>query len=772
MTLTNTATANEWRATACILCSRNCGVEVQTDAGRITKIRGDERHPVSTGYLCQKAARLDHYQRHADRLTSPLRRRPDGSFEPISWETAISEVAARLVAIRRAHGGRALAYYGGGGQGNHIGGVYGTALRQAMGTRYFYTALAQEKTGDVWVNGKLFGHQTCHLTEDVEHADFVIFLGTNPWQAHGIKNARDVLRTLSKDPARTMVVVDPRRTETAELADIHLQVRPGSDAFLMAAILGVIVQEGLQARSFLEQRTQGFDALAAVLREAPVAAYAARAGVALEDVQRVARGLAAARSACIRVDLGLQQSLHSTLNSYLEKLLFLLTGNLGKKGGNNFHSFFLPLIGHSDTPGVPGSSAWRTVVTGTAEIGKLFPPNVLPAEIDSEHPGRLRGLVVDSANPALTGADTPAYKAAFARLELLVVIDVALTETAQLAHYVFPASSQFEKWEATAFNLEFPTNFFHLRKPLFPPAPGTLPEPEIYRRLLVAMGAVPERLPALEAAAQLDRRWPKLRLFPAALKAALKLRPSLAPYAQVVLYMTLGRALPAGAQAAAPLWAAAHRYAERHAAAVRRAGFEGKGADLGEALFDAILRRESGTLISTHLYEDTWRFIRHADGRIHLDIPEMLTALRELAVEPAQGAEDAYPFVLTAGERRSYNATCTVRDPGWRRDDHEGAMRIHPEDARRLGLSDGGLAVCESRHGAIEVRVRTTDTVQPGLVTLPNGYGMGHPDANGERKTTGPSLNLLTSAEHCDPISATPYHKYVRVRLRAVGAAV
>ena len=755
-----------WHPTACILCSRNCGVEVQTQAGHITKIRGDERHPVSAGYLCQKAARLDHYQNHSDRLNSPLRRRSDGSFEPISWETAIAEVAAKLVAIRDAHGGRALAYYGGGGQGNHLGGVYGSALRQAMGTRYFYSALAQEKTGDFWVNGKLFGQQTCHITEDIEHADFVLFLGTNPWQAHGIKNARDVLRAIAKDPARTMVVVDPRRTETAELADIHLQVRPGTDAFLMAALLGVIVQEGLENRAFLEARTRGFDQLARILRDVPVAAYAARAGVAVEDVQRVARGLAAARAACVRVDLGLQQSLHSTLNSYLEKLLFLITGNLGKRGGNNFHTFFLPLIGHSKPPG-RGSSAWTTAVTRMPEIGKLFPPNVLPAEIDSDHPGRLRGLFVDSANPAITGADTHAYRAAFARLELLVVVDVALTETARMAHYVLPASSQLEKWEATFFNLEFPTNSFHLRKPIFPPAPGTLPEPEIYRRLVVAMGAFPERLPALEAVARLDRRVPKLRLLPAALKAALALHPAWKPYAVLVLYQTLGRALPDGAQAAAVLWYAALRYAARYPDAVRRAGLSGNGADLGEALFERILQSGSGAPISTHLYEDTWRFLRHPDRRVHLDVPEMLADLRELAVEPAPSEADAYPLVLTAGERRSYNANTIFRDPGWRRDDPDGALKIHPDDAVRFGLADGALAICESRSGAIEVRVRHTDTVRPGLCTLPHGYGMDYPDQAGGRKVSGPSLNVLTSAQHRDPISATPYHKYVQVRVRA-----
>jgi len=768
--MTGTSDTNgTWKAAACILCSRNCGIEVQVEDGHLRRIRGDERHPISEGYVCQKAGRLDRYQNHADRLSTPLRRRDDGTFEPIDWDTAIAEIAAKLVAIRDAHGGRALAYYGGGGQGNHLGGVYGSALRAAMGTRYLYSALAQEKTGDFWVNGRLFGHQTCHVTEDVEHADFVLFIGTNPWQAHGIPNARDTLRALAKDPNRTMVVVDPRRTETAALADIHFQIRPGTDAFLLAAMLGVIAQEGLENREFLEARANGFEALRAVLKDVPVADYAARAGVDVEQVRRAARGLARARGACVRVDLGIQQSLHSTLNSYLEKTLFLVTGNFAKPGGNNLHTFLLPLIGHSDPPG-EGSRAWTTAVTGMPEIGKLFPPNVLPAEIDTDHPARIRGLFVDSANPMMSGADTPAYRRAFARLELLVVVDVAFTETARAAHYVLPAASQFEKWEATFFNLEFPRNFFHLREPLLPPKEGTLPEPEIYRRLVVAMGALPKRMPLLTAVARIDRRWPKLRLFPLALKAALSRRPALAPFAPMVIYDTLGRALPDGAQSAAVLWFAAHQYARKHPQAVRRAGLAGDGADLGEALFTRILASRSGAIISEHLHEDVWRMVRHPDHRVRLDIPEMLEALRALAGEDASAEAETWPLVLAAGERRSYNANTIYRDPQWRKDDPDGALRIHPEDARRLGLPDGALALCESRRGAIRVRVRHTDTVQPGLVTLPHGYGMDYPDDAGERKAYGPWVNLLTSADHRDPITATPYHKHVRVRLRPLPA--
>ncbi len=758
----------DWHPTACILCSLNCGIEVQLDGERIARVRGDERHPRSEGYLCQKATRLDYYQNHADRLDAPLRRRPDGSFERISWEMAVREIAGKLTAIRDAHGGRALAYYGGGGQGNHLGGVYGHGLVEAMRTRYHYSALAQEKTGDFWVNGRLFGRQTCHTSEAVEEAEVVVVIGANPWQAHGIRNARTTLHEIAKDPARTLIVIDPRRTETAAMADIHLPVRPGTDAFLLAAILATLVREGGEDREFLDARTTGFEAVRAALLEVPVEAYAARAGVAVEDVVRVAQRIAAAKSASVRVDLGLQQSLHSTLNSYLEKLLSLLPGHFGRPGCNALHTFLMPLIGHSEEPG-PDSRSWTTTVTGLPEIGKLFPPNVLPAEIDTDHPGRVRGLVVDSANPALSGADTQAYRAAFSRLELLVVIDVAQTETAQHAHYVLPASSQLEKWETTFFNLEFPTQSAHLRRPVFAPRTGTLPEPEIYRRLLVAMGELPAGgFPLLRLAARLDRRWPRLRLFPVALAATLRLRPKLRRHATFVLYDTLGKALPHGAAAMAPLWGAAQIYARRHAEAVRRTGLAGEGADLGEALFARLLDNPSGAFLSTHQHEDTWKLVRHADRRVHLEIPEMLEALRALAIEAEAPEAADFPMVLIAGERRSYNANQIFRDSRWRKTDPEGALHIHPEDARQLGLADGARAICESSRARIEVRIALKESLQPGVVTLPHGYGQEHPGEDGVRRPVGPVVNLLTDAMHRDPLTATPYHKHVRVRVRAV----
>lgn len=747
--------------TACILCSLNCGLEVEVNEGHFTKIRGDRAHPASQGYTCQKALRLDYYQNSPQRVTSPLRRKEDGSFEAVTWEVAISEIAAKIKQIKQAHGGDAFAYYGGGGQGNHLGGAHSTSLRVAMGTRYVYTALAQEKTGGFWVDGKLFGDQTCHPTEDVEHADFLLVIGANPWQSHGFPRARQVLQEIIGDPHRKLVVIDPRRTETAAKADLHLAVKPGGDAHLLLAMLAYIVQEDLVDHAFLATRTVGFDDLRAPLLDIDVDDYARLAGIEPDVVRKVAREYATTERACIRTDLGLEHTIHSTLNVYLAKLLYLVTGHFGKPGTNVFHSTFAPLGKHSKDPEEGGRT---TKVTRAQEIGGLYPPNVLPLEIDSDHPQRIRAVVVESGNPLVTGADTQGYERAFRKLELLVVIDVAMTETARLAHYVLPAASQFEKYEATFFNLEFPENYFHLRRPLMKPKGESLPEPEIHRRLAVALGVLPAKFPLLTSIAKLDRLMPSLRLFPMALALAIKRNPKLKLHLPLVLHETLGKALPHGAQAAGVIWGLCQNFVRRMGRApIERAGIRDRGAGLAEALFEQILSRPSGTLISVHEYEDTWSFLKHPDGKIHLAIPRLIDEIK--ALEPTAENED-YPLILQAGERRSYNANTIYRDEGWRKQDFEGALKIHPQDAERYGLVDGEQAWCESNRGKIAALVEVTTEVQPGQVSLPHGFGMWTSKDAAVR--SGPAINMLTASDHCDPLSKVPYHKHVAVRVSPV----
>jgi anaerobic selenocysteine-containing dehydrogenase len=741
--------------TACILCSRNCGLTVEIENGKFVKIQGDEKHPISKGYICQKAARLEYYQNHDDRLAQPLKRQADGSFSAISWDLALQEIAEKLKNIKQNHGGNTFAFVGGGGQGNHWGGMYSKQILAAMGSRFIYTALAQEKTGDFWVNGRLFGSQQCHTTEDVEHADYVLFIGTNPFQAHGIVNARDTLKALQKDANRTMVVFDPRVSETAKMADIHLQLKPSTDAFLMAAMLAIIVREGLHDKAFLTEHCTGFEAIEKELLAIDVADFVQRADVPLDIVQNVARGFAMAKNGCVRVDLGTQHSMHTTLNAYLEKLLYLVTGNFGKKGGNNLHTFFIPLLSNTDER----KAGVRTAKHKMFPIAGLYPPNILPDEITHTGEDKIRAVWVDSSNPVLTSADSKAYTTAFQQLELLVVIDVAMTETARLAHYILPAASQFEKVEATGFNAEFPENFFHLRPPLFAPFKDALPEPEIYTRLLEKMGILPNKFPILSKIAAFEPKSTARLGYMAALKIFFSRKPHLQKYASSVMYRTFGRTLPKNMEAAAPLLGLTLVYAQKYFDAVKKVGYQGSKSTLGNALFNAILGNKSGVIISKHEFEDTWTLMKTPDKRIHLEIPEMLTALQELKTEDVSNLD--FPFVLMAGERRGYNANQIYRDVAWRKTDPKGVMRMHPEDAEQLGITNGEEVMCQSNVGAINAFVEIDKSIRRNMVTLPNGYGLRFKNS----EPIGPQLNMLTASDNCEPLTKTPFHKYVRVKI-------
>jgi len=701
--------ASDWKQSACILCECNCGIEVQlggADDRHIVRTRGDAAHPASQGYLCQKASRLDHYQNGRDRITQPLRRRADGSFEEIAWDTAISEVAARFAALRERYSGASIFYYGGGGQGNHLPGAYAAATRRALGMRYRSNALAQEKTGEFWVNSRMLGNA---VRADFEHCEVALFIGKNPWQSHGIARARITLREIARDPARTLIVIDPVRTETAELADIHLQPRPGTDAWLLNALLGVLWQEALVDRGWLARHATGLDDIAVLLAAIDVPACAAACGVAEERLRATARRIAAAASVAVFEDLGVQMNRHSTLVSYLEKLVWVLTGNFARRGAQYVPASIQSLFGS-------GAGAQRSPVANAPIISGLVPCNVIADEVLTDHPQRYRGMLIESANPAHSLAESPRFREALAALDTVVVIDVAMTETARLAHYVLPAATQYEKWEATFFNFEYPRNYFHLRRPLFDPPPGPLAEAEIHARLVEALGALPADVAgALREAARRGRGAYREVFF-----GALQQQPALAGIAPVLLYRTLGPVLPHGAAAAAVLWAPLQMAALREPDALARAGFAGPEA--GERLFDAILDGHSGVVFAVEDFADCWKRVETGDGRIRLALPELFPAWQALAAGPAPQDPD-YPLVLAAGERRDYTANTIYRDPSWRRKGAAGALRVSAQDAAALGAADGatrGWSRAAARHWC---RSRCASACVPGTSRCRTGWG-------------------------------------------------
>jgi anaerobic selenocysteine-containing dehydrogenase len=746
-----------WRASACILCECNCGIEILLgeDGRSFGRIRGDRRHPASQGYTCNKALQLDAYQNgRSGRVARPLRRRAGGSFEEIDWDTAIGEIAARLGAIRGEHGGETIFYYGGGGQGNHLGGAYAPATMAAFGARYRSSALAQEKTGEFWVNARLLGLPN---RADVEHCEVAVFAGKNPYQSHGFPRARAVLKQIARDPARSMIVVDPVRTETAELADFHLQLRPGTDLYAVTALAAVLVQEDLIAREWLAEHADagGVARVLDVLAQVPVDRYAAVADLDPALVRAAARRIAAAGSVAVLEDLGVQMNRDSTLVSYAEKLIWLLTGNLGKRGAQYVFSS-MSAIGRDR--GYPADERPRSPVVGAPIISGLVPCSVIADEILTDHPGRYRAMLIESVNPAHSLADSRRMRQALAALDLVVVIDIAMTETARLAHYVLPAPTQFEKFEATFFNFDFPRNIFHLRHPVLDPPDGVLPEPEIHARLVEASGALTDidYAPLREAAAAAGGA------FAEAFLAAVA-DPRLRRLAPVLLYRTLGPTLPQG-PAPAVLWAAARACATANPSGVRRAGF-GEGPEAGERLFRAILNNPSGVVITDDTEDETWR--RLAGRPIQLDIPELLAEIARLPQRPAPAADPEWPYVLSAGQRRAFTANTIIRDPGWRKRDQQGALQISDSDATRLGVTTGDTVRLSTRRGAVEVTVEPTPRMRAGHIALPNGLGVLVHDA-GEVLTAGVAPNELTATQDRDPWAGTPWHKHVPAKIEVI----
>jgi len=736
------STSFDWKPTACILCECNCGIQVKLEGRRIARIKGDKAHPGSRGYVCEKPARLDHYQSGPQRLSTPLRRREDGGFEEVSWEQAIAEIAEKMAAIRDTHGGDTIFYYGGAGQGNHLPSAYASATRRVLNSRYKSNALAQEKTGEFYVSDKLIGTQT---RGDFEHCEVGMFLGKNPWQSHSIARARVVLKELSKDPARTLIVVDPRRTRSAELADIHLQLRPGTDAWLLRAMVALVLREDRLDHAFLENST-GLEVLRAAFQDVDVSADVAVTGLNEGLVRRTVDRIAGASSFACFEDLGVQMNRHSTLVSYLNKLLWLLTGNLGKPGG---HATMDGLINFAS-----GHKGTFSPVVGAPIISGLVPCNVIADEVLADHPKRYRAMFIEAVNPAHSLADSPRIREALRALECLVVVDVAMTETAQLAHYVLPASSQYEKAECTFFNFEFPHNVFHLRRRVMEPLPGTLSEAEIHTRLCEALGAYTEEdLAPLHAAAAQG-----LPAYGMAFAMTVFPNPRLRNLASVLLYRTLGPYLPEDAREGAVLFGLAARALMSGNPAMAAAGFDGDPLSASVKLFQAILDSPSGVVMQHRRWEDVR--VAHTDGVLRLEIPELLA---EMAAMEAPQPDPDWPFTLSAGERRAFTANTIIRDPAWRRRDAEGALRVSPQDAARLGLEDGGRARLSTHRGSAEVVVAVTDTMRAGHISLPNGLGLAYGDS-----VAGVPPNELTSTEHRDPIAGTPWHKCVPARLEGL----
>jgi anaerobic selenocysteine-containing dehydrogenase len=756
-------------ATVCVLCSHNCGLRVDVASGRIVAVRPDESNPISRGYICNKGFSIGHYVEHAQRVQHPLKRRPDGRVERISWEQAIGEIAARLGAIRDAHSPRAIGLVGIGGQANHMDAPYGLTFLTALGSKRWFNAFAQEKTQHFLIDQWMFdAPPTTFFHPDVEHTHFLLMLGTNPKISNRGHNATETLKAFAANPRQTLVVLDPRETETTRTADRHLRIKPGGDPYVLLGMAAAIVaSEGLVDARLIAEQTVGFEQLRQALAQVDIDEMARRAGISSAELLALARDYAGAESAAIMFDLAVEHNLFSTLTSYLIHVLAVITGNAGRRGGNVFYEALSP-PDHSPKRHADPERALASGIPAISALGGygMFSPSLVPEEVLIDHPERLRALIVEGANPLLSFSDTQRWLEARERLDLLVVIDPAMTETAQIADYVLPTPVGYEKWEIAGFPKGYPEIYTQLRPPVVPGPPEALPEPEIYVRLAEAMALVPPPPPELVelGAGALDVDGAAAYLG-AAMQAAAGSQAKMLFWG----YRTLGPHLPAPALTAvwAQVYANAFQRLDTLLRTLGEAWRERGPFAVAHEVFRRILAHPEGVEIGR---VDPDRglagIIGFADQKIRLAPPPMLEEIGR-AVRTDRPSDPRFPFVLAAGLRTQWTANTIQRDPAWRkgRGPHC-ALNLSPTDAAALGIAGGDRVRLITKRGAVELPAAIDKRLQPGHVWVPNGFGARYPkDGTGALETIGVNLNLITASDERDPFTGCPMHKYTLCRV-------
>jgi anaerobic selenocysteine-containing dehydrogenase len=743
----------KWQKTGCAMCAQNCGLEVLVENNRMVKVRPDKSNPRSEGYACRKGLNVIYHQHHQQRLTHPLKRVGD-KFERISWNQAVDEISDKLKSILDKHGPKSLAYMGGGGQGCHFEAAFGVRLIRGLGSHYHYNALGQELTGSYWVWGRALGRQNLIVGPDHHNTDMLLAVGWNGMMSHQMPQARKFLTRFAKNPDKLLVVIDPRQSETAKIADIHLAVRPGTDALFTRAMIAIILQKDWHAKDYIARHVSGFDQIAPLFVD-----FDARRAVELceldyDQVLDLCQKLAT-RKWSMHYDLGVLMNRHSTAITYLQVILMAICGRICVPGGNVIPGNLLPITSHSDER---DPRTWRTVATDFPAIAGVFPPNVMPEEILGDNPERLRAVICGQSNPLRSYADTSCYEKAFKRLDLLVTAELAMTETAQLSHYVLPARSAYESWDGTFFPWTYPEIFFQMRRPVVEPEGESLEVSQIYTRLADRLGLIPEIPDSLYAAAKGDRL-----KFGMALMNFAQSEPRAMQVMPFVLAKTLGKELESANLAA--LWGLLMTAPKQFQENAARAGFT-PGMTLGENVFKAIMDHPQGIWVGRLDPEKNMEKIRNEDSRINISIPELADWVRNIDTEPEKKAlegDNKFPLVLSAGLHMDTNANTLMRNPAWNKDRRACTVAMHPKDAEALNLQDGRMVKVTTEAGEVTLELQVTQTTRPGLVVIPHGFGL---EYNGV--TYGANVNHLTKNTHRDRLAGTPIHRYVPCKVATV----
>jgi anaerobic selenocysteine-containing dehydrogenase len=684
----------------CPLCEAICGLTVEVEDGKLTSVRGDPEDHLSRGYLCPKAVGLIDIHQDPDRVTRPLRR--DGTrWIEADWDEAFESIGAGIHRIQKEHGKDAVGFYYGNPTAHAYSSVlYGILFRELLGSKNAFSSNSVDALPRLFVSLLMYGSQAILPIPDLERTKFLLILGANPAVSNGsVMTAPDVKKRIERIRARggKVIVVDPRKTETANIADEHLFIRPGTDALLLAAMVHIILDEKLDKLGRLAAFVDGLSIVKNALAPFTRDKVAAAVGIPEERILRLAREFAAADGAGCYGRLGTCVQDFGATTSWLVDVLNIVTGNLDHEGGMMFATPAVDLARLAAMIGQKGSfDTFRSRVRGLPEFNGELPAAALADEIETEGRGRIKGLVTLAGNPVLSVPDGKRLDRALDSLDLMVSIDLYVNETTRHANWILPPSFALEHDHyPLLFHALAVHNTAHYSKPVLPRPEGVRHDWEI----LLSLGR------------SLEKHRGGARRLLGALGG--NLVEKLGPRGILSLLLRLGGKTTLSALENAP-----------------------HGIDLGalEPRFPEML----GTPKKT---------IRLAPRELLADVPRLTARLE--APSPKEGE------LLLVGRRdlRSnnswmHNSARLIK--GKRRD----TLLMHPSDATRRGLVIGDVVRVASPIGAVEAPLEITESMMPGTVSLPHGFGHGRAGVRMRVASAhaGTSVNDLLDAARIDPV--------------------
>jgi anaerobic selenocysteine-containing dehydrogenase len=694
----------------CPLCEATCGLEITLEGERVSGIRGDRDDVLSKGFICPKGYALKELHDDPDRVRTPLIRQPDGSFAPASWDEAFELIDARLSPILAADRNAVALYLGNPNAHNLSNLLYGKVLIRALGSRNMYSASTVDQFPKQMASALMFGTGTTVAVPDVDRTDHLLVLGANPLASNGsLMTAPDMrgrLRALRSRGGK-LVVVDPRRSRTAEEADEHHFIRPGTDAQLLFSIVWTLFADGLADPGVrLTGLCNGIDELRRLAAPFTPEAVSTVCGISAPEIRRIAHELAAAPTAAVYGRIGTCTQEFGTLASWLVDVLNVLTGNLDRAGGAMFP---LAAAGHANAAGTPGRGRgarfgrFTSRVRGLGELFGELPVACLAEEMDTPGDGQVRALITISGNPVVSTPNSRRLERALAGLDFMVSLDVYVNETTSHADVILPAPSPLRRSHYDlALYLFAVRNVAHYSPPALPPEPQL---PDEWITLLRLTGVAAGLGPNVDVAA-IDEQ----------VARALIERELATPESKV-----------AGREAAELLTALEPRIGpERLLDLMLRTGAygDGFGAEPGGISLAGLEAAPHGVDLGP-LQPRLPEVLRTSSGRIEL-APEPIAAdVERLRASLQRTAGEGLVLVgrrlLRSNNSWMHNLPVLVKGKP------QCTLHVHPDDAARHGLTDGEPARLSSRTGAVVAPVEVTDAVMPGVVSLPHGWGHGAP---------------------------------------------